>query len=197
MQILSKPCGSYQTNCYIAILDKGELIVDPGDGAYEWIKKTVKNPLAILNTHGHFDHVWDNQKTKEAYNIPIYAPKKDVFMLSSDIFGLGVPPSVVDVECEEGSYEIDGVGFEFLEFAGHTPGCSVIRIEDALFSGDFVFKGSIGRVDFPYSSPSEMKKSLIRFLKLTEDLPLYPGHGDKTTVFKEKPNVKGWLGYLG
>ncbi len=196
MQIFSKACGSYQTNCYIAQTELGELIIDPGDGAYEWIKQKVKKPLAILNTHGHFDHVWDNQKTKEAFNIPIYTPKEDCFMLGGDVFGFDMPPSKADVEVSEGNYEIGGVNVKFYSFAGHTPGCSAVRIEDALFSGDFIFKGSIGRVDFPYSNPQEMKKSLLKFLDFTEDLTIYPGHGDKTSVFREKTSAKGWLAYL-
>ncbi len=174
MQIFSKACGSYQTNCYIAQTELGELIIDPGDGAYEWIKQKVKKPLAILNTHGHFDHVWDNQKTKEAFNIPIYTPKEDCFMLGGDVFGFDMPPSKADVEVSEGNYEIGGVNVEFYSFAGHTPGCSAVRIEDALFSGDFIFKGSIGRVDFPYSNPQEMKKKpfkILGFYRRFDNLP--------------------------
>lgn len=196
MQILSKPCGAYETNCYIVVTDSGELIVDPGDGAFDWVQSIVKKPIAILNTHGHFDHIWDNQKTKEAFGIPIYAPKNDVFMLKGDVFGFNMPPSVADVESEEGWYEIGGAHFKYWDFPGHTPGCSAIQIGDALFSGDFIFKGSIGRVDFPYSSPEEMKKSLQKFLDFTQELAIYPGHGDKTTVSREKSNAKRWLEYL-
>lgn len=196
MQIFSKPCGSYETNCYIVSTNTGELIIDPGQGAFEWIKSVVKKPLAILNTHGHFDHVWDNQKTKEAFGIPIFAPKNDAFMLEGDMFGFDMPSSKADVETEEGWYEIGGVRFKFWNFPGHTPGCSAIQIEDALFSGDFIFKGSIGRVDFPYSSPKEMKKSLQKFIDFTEELTIYPGHGPSTSVSREKINAKNWLEYL-
>ena len=196
MQILSKPCGSYQTNCYIVKEGSWELIIDPGQGAFEWIKSVVQNPIAVLNTHGHFDHVWDNQTTKESFGIPLFAPQKDVFMLEGDIFGFDMPPSFPDVQMNEGEYEVGGVKFRFIEFAGHTPGCGAIQIGDALFSGDFMFKGSIGRVDFPYSSPEDMKKSLQKFIDLQEDLTLYPGHGPSSTVFKEKATAKGWMGYL-
>ncbi|MGE4398882.1 MAG: MBL fold metallo-hydrolase [Campylobacterales bacterium] len=196
MQILSKPCGSYETNCYIAVTDKGELIIDPGQGAFEWIKTVVKKPLAILNTHGHFDHVWDNQKTKEAFNIPIFTPKKDVFMLENDIFGFNMPPSSPDVEMHEGEYEVGEIKFKYIEFAGHTPGCGALQIEGALFTGDFIFKGSIGRVDFPYSSPEDMKKSLQKFIDFDVELAVYPGHGPSSTVSKEKATAKGWMNYL-
>jgi len=196
MQILSKAFGTYQTNCHIISTEGGELIVDPGDGAFEWIKSIVKKPIAILNTHGHFDHVWDNQKTKEAFNIPIFVPKNDAFMLKGDVFGFNMPPSLADVETDDGWYEQNGIKFRYIGFPGHTPGCSAIQIGDALFSGDFIFKGSIGRVDFPYSSPEDMKKSLQKFLDFTEELTIYPGHGDKTTVSREKSNAQGWLNYL-
>jgi hydroxyacylglutathione hydrolase len=196
MQILSKACGDYETNCYIVVTDVGELIIDPGNGAFDWIKANTKHPLAILNTHGHFDHIWDNQMTKEAFNIPIYAPRDDAFMLESDIFGFNMPKSKADIITDEAEYEIEGIKIKFWSFPGHTPGCSAIQVGNALFSGDFIFKGSIGRVDFPYSSPSDMKKSLQKFLDFTEDLHIYPGHGGETTVFKEKTSAKGWLSYL-
>lgn len=196
MQILSKLCGSYETNCYIVATERGELIIDPGQGAFEWIKSVAKKPLAVLNTHGHFDHVWDNQKTKEAFNIPLFAPKKDVFMLKGDIFGFNMPPSSPDVEMLEGEYEVGGVKFTYIEFPGHTPGCGALQIGEALFTGDFIFKGSIGRVDFPYSNPEDMKKSLQKFIDFNEEFTVYPGHGPSSTVSREKQNAKEWLNYL-
>jgi len=84
MDIKQKACGAYETNCYIVKLKDKELIIDPGVGAYDWIKDTISNPVAILNTHGHFDHVWDNDKISKEYDIPIYCPKDDVFMLKND-----------------------------------------------------------------------------------------------------------------
>lgn len=196
MQILSKAFGDYQTNCYIVKTDKAELIIDPGIGAFEWIKKEVSSPIAILNTHGHFDHVWDNQKIKERFNIPLYTPKADAFMLKDDIFGFNMPSSEPDFEVLEESFDIGDIKVKFWSFPGHTPGCSAIQIGDSLFSGDFIFKGSIGRVDFPYSSPEEMKKSLKKLLDFKEDLRVYPGHGPATTVFKEKNSLRSWLKYL-
>ncbi len=64
MKILVKPMGAYQTNCYIVKMGGVELIIDPGVGATDWVLKRVKNPVAILNTHGHFDHVWSNRDLK-------------------------------------------------------------------------------------------------------------------------------------
>jgi len=70
IEVISHPMGAYQTNCYIVSNSKEELIIDPGMGATEWVLQNVKNPLAILNTHGHFDHVWSNSELKLYLKIP-------------------------------------------------------------------------------------------------------------------------------
>jgi len=197
IRIKYQPMGAYQTNCYIVSNDSGELIIDPGMGATSWVVENVKNPLAILNTHGHFDHVWSNKELKERLNIPIYCPEDDVFMLENDPFSQGTPKSKADkgVVGDE-SFKIGNFEVKFLHFPGHTPGCSVIEIEDSWFSGDFIFENSIGRVDFPYSSPSDMKKSIKKFLKIPYDKKVYTGHGNPTTIKKEQSRIGVWLDYL-
>lgn len=197
MKIKSRACGDYGTNCYIVEVNEHEIIIDPGMDATSWVLREVKSPVAILNTHGHFDHVWSNASLHEKLNIPIYAPRGDVFMLEGDPFGQGTPSSHADVVVEGNqTFEIAGVDVEFLHFPGHTPGCSVILIENVLFSGDFIFHNSIGRYDFPYSNAIHMRQSLERFLDLKENWEIYPGHGGKTTVFKEQANVPHWLRYF-
>ncbi|MDR3178420.1 MAG: MBL fold metallo-hydrolase [Campylobacteraceae bacterium] len=197
MRILSKPMGDFQTNCYIIFLPKGEIIIDPGVDAADWVERNVANPLAILNTHGHFDHVWSNYRLQERLKIPLYTPKKDAFMLQNDTFGYGMPSSKPDFEVDgDQKFDIKGEIVEFLHFPGHTPGCSVIKIENALFSGDFIFKNSIGRTDFPYSSSEDMKKSILKFLEFKDDLKIYPGHGESTSVKMEQKNLPSWLKYL-
>ncbi|MEY4504124.1 MAG: hypothetical protein RL154_417, partial [Pseudomonadota bacterium] len=84
MNIISKPMGAYQTNCYIVKTKSGDIIIDPGIGAIDFVLQNAIKPLAILNTHGHFDHVWSNAEVKEALKIPIYCPKDDEFMLRAD-----------------------------------------------------------------------------------------------------------------
>ncbi|MCK9256820.1 MAG: MBL fold metallo-hydrolase [Sulfurospirillaceae bacterium] len=197
MELKYKPQGSYLTNCYIVKTNEGEIIIDPGVGAFEWVQKEVKKPLAILNTHGHFDHVWSNQILKTHYNIPIYCPKDDVFMLKSDPYHLGMEPSCADVEVNgDESFKIGGEEVKFWHFPGHTPGCSAIEIGSMFFSGDFVFADSIGRTDFPFSSPEDMKKSLLKFLKIEKDMPLYPGHGFPSTIAKEQYSAPRWIKIL-
>ncbi|MBS9778775.1 MAG: MBL fold metallo-hydrolase [Campylobacteraceae bacterium] len=197
MDIKVMPMGEYATNCYIVSKNNKELIIDPGVGAYKWVKENVKNPVAILNTHGHFDHIWSNDELAKEFGIPIYCPKDDVFMLSDDIFGYNIPPSKADVEVKHDE-QID-FGFlhvRFWHFPGHTPGCSAIEIEDALFSGDFIFKGSIGRVDFPFSNAEDMKKSIKKVLSFEKNLHVYPGHGESTTLEVEKQKLPAWLRFI-
>jgi len=197
MKLKYKACGAYGTNCYIVECDGKELIIDPGMEAASWVKKEVKNPIAILNTHGHFDHVWSNAELKREFNIPIYAPKDDCFMLENDPFSQGTPSSKADIVVEgDETFCIEGVEVKFFHFPGHTPGCSVVLIENKLFSGDFIFNHSIGRYDFPYSNALQMRASLEKFLTWSEDWDVYPGHGDKTSVFKEQGNTPFWLRQL-
>ncbi len=194
MQVKVQPMGPYQTNCYIVNIDGKELIIDPGVGAVSWVLKNVKNPIAILNTHGHFDHVWSNKELKEKLNIPIYIPKDDAFMLENDPLSQGTPSSKADkiVQRDE-VVDIDGIKVKFWYFAGHTPGCSVIEIEDSWFSGDFLFEGSIGRWDFPYSDGKEMIKSLKKVSNFKGNFKIYPGHGGSTTLAREMKYVPYWI----
>jgi hydroxyacylglutathione hydrolase len=194
MQIKTQPMGPYQTNCYIVTCKDMDFIIDPGVGAVEWVIKNVKNPIAIFNTHGHFDHVWSNQELKEKLSIPLYTPKDDIFLLQSSNWMPDLPPSYPDVEViGDTEYDFDGVKVKFRHFPGHCPGCSTIEIEDAMFSGDFIFDRSIGRVDFPYSNSSDMKNSLLRFKTIKYDKTIYPGHGGTTTIKKEQKNVDYWI----
>ena len=194
MQIKTQPMGMYQTNCYIVTVDNKDFIIDPGIEAIEWVLQNVINPVAILNTHGHFDHVWCNAEVKERLNIPLYTPKGDIPMLSSSSWTDGLPPSVADVEVEpDEEFDFDGTKVKFRHFPGHSPGCSTIEIGDAMFSGDFIFNRSIGRTDLPYSNPEDMKKSLQKFKMLDYDKTVYPGHGDKTSIKKEQGYVDYWI----
>ena len=194
MTIKVQPMGMYQTNCYIATVDGKDFIIDPGVGATSWVKRNVTNPVAILNTHGHFDHVWSNAELQEELNIKLYTPKGDIHLLSESSWMPDLPPSTPDVAVEDNEeLDFDGVKVKFRHFPGHCPGCSTIEIEDAMFSGDFIFERSIGRTDFPYSSPQDMKNSLEKFKLLDYDKTIYPGHGNTTTIKQEQQYSDYWI----
>lgn len=197
MEIKQKPMGPYQTNCYIVTVNGKDFIIDPGVDATQWVLKNVKNPVAILNTHAHFDHVWSNKELKQKLNIPIYCPKDDCFMLQNDPLHPETPKSEADFEVKpDETIDFDGTKFTFHHFPGHTPGCSAIAIDNSLFSGDFIFENSIGRVDFPYSKPADMKKSIQKVLTWDKNFTIYPGHGGNTSLNKERHSLKEWFRYI-
>jgi len=186
--------GATQTNCYIVTVDGKDLIIDPGMGATKWVLDNVTNPVAILNTHGHFDHIWSNQEIKEALKIPLYCPKDDVFMLSHCPLGQNPPKSTVDYAVKDDEeLTLGGLKVKYRHFPGHTPGCSIIQIEDVWFSGDFLFQQSIGRWDFPFSSAEAMVKSLEKAMKIEDDYTVYPGHGLSTTLKAEQRVMPYWI----
>lgn len=203
VEILSQSFGEYQTNCYICKFPQGEIVIDAGIGAHNWVIEQCPNPLAFLNTHGHFDHIWSNAALKAHFpNVPLVCPTLDAFMLESDCFDIGIPPSTPDilVECQKDTQRLDFKGIEviFSHFPGHTPGCSIVEIEGEIFSGDFIFHRSIGRSDFAYSNSMDMRESLIRFSSLPSNpnKTIHPGHGISTHLVEEQRNVGFWIKQL-
>ena len=197
MTIKVQPMGMYQTNCYIATIDGKDFIIDPGVNATEWVKQNDTNPVAILNTHGHFDHVWSNAEVQKELGIKLYTPEGDVPLLTESEWMPDLPPSTPDVVVKpDETINFDGIDVKFHHFPGHCPGCSMIEIGDVMFSGDFIFERSIGRTDFPYSSPQDMKTSLQKFKKLDFDRTLYPGHGGTTTIKQEQKYADQWINSL-
>lgn len=194
MEIKYQPMGATQTNCYIVTIDNKDLIIDPGMMATQWVKRNTTNPVAILNTHGHFDHVWSNAELQEELNIPLYIQKDDAFLLQKCPLGQNVPPSTADylIDGDE-KLNIEGIQVQYRKFPGHTPGNSIIEINDVWFSGDFLFQQSIGRWDFPFSSGEEMVKSLEKALEIEGDFTVYPGHGMSTTLKQEQQIMSYWI----
>lgn len=198
MEILKHPFGEYQTNCYILKFPQGEIVIDAGIGANDWVKDECKSPLAFLNTHGHFDHIWDNALLQESFlDVPLICHKEDAFMLESDCFNLGLTPSKPTklITTQKGSekIQIQGIDVIFHHFPGHTPGCCMIEVDSHLFSGDFIFYRCIGRYDFAYSNAQDMKESLQRFKHFSRDLPIHPGHGEDTSTTNEQRYLDAWI----
>ena len=194
MQILKKAFGEYVTNCYILKGEQGDLVIDPGEGSFDWVMQNTGKIAAVLNTHGHFDHVYDDAKLQRA-GAKIYIHEEDAFMLRADPFETMQEPIEADVlvKGQEQSLEIAGFNVKFSLFAGHTPGSCMIEVDGVIFSGDVIFKGSIGRWDFPFSSGEQMKESLHKILQIEGDFTLYPGHGPNTSLAAERQNLKYFL----
>lgn len=201
MDIIKHAFGEYGTNAYLLRFDGFEFVVDPGFESTQWVLSNSQNLKAILITHGHFDHIWDVASLQDKTKAKVYCPSQDSFMLESDCFGLGLTPCKADfyVQNTESTVElcIEGVNLRYWHFPGHTPGCSMIEIDNQFFSGDFIFNQSIGRYDFPYSDADSMKASLQRFLQIEKDLVIHPGHGEATTVKAEQKRVPLWIRHIG
>ncbi len=194
MQILKKAFGEYATNCYILKGEQGDLVIDPGQGSFDWVMQNTGKIAAVLNTHGHFDHVYDDAKLQRM-GAKIYIHEEDAFMLRADPFET-MPESIeadVLIKGQEQSLEIAGFNVKFSLFAGHTPGSCMIEVDGVIFSGDVIFKGSIGRWDFPFSSGAQMRESLHKILQIKGDFTLYPGHGPNTSLAAERQNLKYFL----
>ena len=192
--------GSVSTNCYLLKnKETGEmLIIDPGDNAGKIEQKILEmqgKPMAILLTHGHFDHILAAEEIRKKYNIPIYADQKEEKTLQDarinltayqgNGYTLKADVYLTDLQVEE----LAGFSVQMIETPGHTAGscCYYLKDEDVLFGGDTVFCGSVGRTDFPGSSSAAIVNSLHRLLDaLPDETEVYPGHDVSTTIGYEK-----------
>lgn len=197
----------YDTNCWLLALENREeaLVVDPGffpDRVHELLERAGKRAVAALATHGHYDHI-GSAALFCGDRIPLYIHKDDELALTDPrgwgagfvTQGVGRP---ADVRTLSDGDVIDeaGLSLEVLHTPGHTPGHVCFRADDRVFTGDLVFRGAIGRSDFPNSDPAAMERSLRRFLALPDRLPAHPGHGEDTTVGLERA-TNPFLRHLG
>lgn len=195
MQILHESFGSCATNCYILKGASSQIVIDPSENSHDWVKKNTDNIVAILCTHGHFDHVFDAYKFQKD-NIKIYIHKNDEFLLKNDPFGiLQNSCEAIAVNSDE-KLKFDEFDIEFLHYPGHTPGSCMILINDIIFSGDVLFNGSVGRYDFPFSNVKDMKNSLLKIKNIEKNYKIYPGHGKDTNLFDEKDTIEYFLNIM-
>lgn len=196
MNILSSPMGDYATNCYIIQFKDFEIIIDSGVDSLPWIRENVKNPKALLLTHGHFDHIWDSYRVAEEFNLRIFIDESDKPLLQKDLLGRGQPAlraEFVEFLKHNSTIEIEGVKIQFHHLPGHTPGSSMIELNGVYFSGDTLFKGSIGRFDLPLSNYNDMISSLQKLLEFNYNYPVYCGHGSSTKIEYEQHSIKKWI----
>ncbi|MGQ9845080.1 MAG: MBL fold metallo-hydrolase [Caldisericia bacterium] len=193
----------FKTNCYFVYDKNSGIIIDPGGDCQLIVNKL--NELkkikfeAIFNTHGHADHTFCNKFLKEKYNLKIFIHKKDAFFLSKESINKIWAPNFKEVEPDyllDDNEQVDLKGFKIKIFhtEGHTPGSVMFILKDIIFSGDTIFKGTIGRTDFEFGNSNKMKESLIKILNnLNNDYKIYPGHGSLTTLNEEIENIKYFI----
>lgn len=192
--------GSVFTNCYFIKNTKTNqlLIVDPADfpeKIYRKVEEMGAQPVGVLLTHGHFDHILAANEVKEKYGIKIYADRNEQEMLEDSTVNMtaqvrrpcSVRPDVLLDDLDV--FEAAGFSIQVLHTPGHTKGscCYYIPEEEVLFSGDTLFCGSVGRTDFPGGSTGEIVRSLHKLVdNLPENTEVFPGHDVSTTIGYEK-----------
>lgn len=211
MQVKRLVVGQLETNCYLVYDEKSRdcLIIDPGDEA-DFIKNKIRDlslkPLAVLATHAHFDHVLAVLDIKLSYKIPFYLNKKDLKILKRAqktakyfLGGHPDPVALADKYFEAGQIlKIKNYELKILATPGHTPGSLSYLIGDGLtdkktgrvlgvFVGDLIFKdGGYGRTDLEGGNKNDLLNSIKKILKLKPETIIYPGHGEITSVGKER-----------
>lgn len=161
--------GELQCNCYLVEKNNTYLLIDPGD-EYQKIVNFIqgKKIVGILITHGHFDHIGCLQKLEEDFHYPVYQYSN----------------------LKEGNLSIGNFSLEVIFTKGHSNDsvCYYFKENKVMFVGDFIFKGTIGRCDLEGGNFNEMLQSLQKIKQYNQEITLYPGHGEKTTLQEELEN---------
>ena len=162
MEVKRLVVGPLEENCYIITKDNQTIILDPGAEPNKIINECKnKNVIGILITHHHFDHIGALNEIEEYFNL-------------------------------KENQKIKNINYKIINTPGHTSDSVTYYFakEKTMFTGDFIFKGSIGRYDMPTGSYIDIKNSLKKLNKFPDDIIIYPGHGDKTILGNEKINFK-------
>lgn len=182
--------GMFQTNCYLVYNDSEMLIIDPGASLKKIDEAISKHEnvkvVAILLTHGHFDHIGAADKLKEKYNCPIIASKDDEKILRNIKYN-SLAGFAAEVEndidwIEKDELTIGSINVKVLFTPGHSAGSVMYIIDNKLFSGDTLFRLSVGRTDLYSGSSYLLRESLQQLYNLDRDMIVYPGHEGSTTV---------------
>ena len=191
MLIKTLPVGHLETNCYVITneITLESVVVDPGDESNTILDYLEDNNLklcAVMLTHTHFDHTGACKAVAEETGAKVYMNElDDAKNIQSTHINYTLP--------ENGEYYKDGdvieeagLKFEVIATPGHTPGSVTLKVEDALFTGDTLFRGSCGRTDLDGGSIEDMNESLKKLCSIEGEYEVYPGHMDQTSLTRER-----------
>lgn len=199
MRIVKYSLGEMQANCYMLIEGSECIIIDPADEASFLLEEIQRRNLklcALIATHGHFDHVMAAGEIQLSYAVPLYIHEKDMFLIkrvreTAEYF-LGYRPVVIEPTLMQpltpGACTVSRFTFRVIHTPGHTPGgcCLCFEKENSVFTGDTLFKGTVGRFDFSYSDKKALEKSVRTILRLPGETLVYSGHGEQTFITAEQ-----------
>lgn len=212
MLLTGFPAGMLACNCYVLAPRAGAdaIVVDPGQRAMGTLRRILDEnrltPAAVLLTHGHIDHIWSAQKVGDTFGCPVLIHPEDRFMLSDPIRGFGPrlgqialgalfrePRQVIELDRDGDKIELGGITVTVDHTPGHTRGSVVFRVGRAgvqdpiAFTGDTLFKQSVGRTDLPGGSGKDLLGSIVdKLLVLDDDTLVLPGHGESSTIGLER-----------
>lgn len=212
MLIAGFPAGPWGTNCFVVATGPGQecLVIDPGKDAMAGVDEVVREhrlqPVAVLVTHGHLDHMWSVTPVCEARDVPAYIHPADRHLLADPMAGISgdtrlmfeqmtggrlqfAEPDDVRALEDRTDLEVAGLRLQVRHAPGHTPGSTVFLsaadgdVPPIMYSGDLLFAGSIGRTDLPGGDTAAMMRSLADVvLPQPEEMVVLPGHGEQTTI---------------
>lgn len=192
----------FETNCYVIYNEENKqaVIIDAGSRA-KYIEHKISQmgytPVAVLLTHGHFDHAGACAELQES-GIPIYIYEKEYDFTFTDkncahVFSLPFKEFKADYTFTRGKLSVGGLEFTVIPTPGHTHGSVCFMLGDIIFTGDTIFEQSYGRYDLITGSRKDLISSIVDTLfHLKGDYKLYPGHGDETTLEKERDTNFIW-----
>lgn len=214
MLIAGFPAGPWGTNCYVVATGPGSecVVIDPGKDAAAGVDQVVREhrlkPVSVLVTHGHIDHMWSVAPVAGTYDATAYIHPLDRHLLADPMAGMSrdtaammlggkyefAEPERVEEVTDLQTIELAGLSFTVDHAPGHTAGLVTFRtpypqeeVSEVLFSGDLLFAGSIGRTDLPGGDHATMLRSLRdKVLPLRDDVVVLPGHGEQTSIGRER-----------
>jgi hydroxyacylglutathione hydrolase len=219
------PAGPWGTNCYVLATGPGAecLVVDPGKDAAPGVADVVREhrlkPVAVLVSHGHIDHMWCVAPVAGTYDATAYIHPRDRHLLADPMAGMSpetagmllggryefAEPDEVSELADLQTLELAGIELVVDHTPGHTEGSVTFRtpygeqgVSELMFSGDLLFAGSIGRTDLPGGDHPTMLRSLReKVLPLADDIVVLPGHGEQTSIGRERATNPFLLDLVG
>lgn len=201
MKIEQFTFGPFGTNTYVLVDEEGKvLLIDPAcfyeqerQELYQTITRLHQpdQPLTIVATHGHLDHLWGAKWATETWHTPVLMHEADIPMAQAmqqqyDLFGVGLKAERFEIEEFRG--QNSDFRFQIIHTPGHTQGsvCLYFPEERKLFSGDTLFRCGYGRTDLPGGNYGQLISSLEQLMTLSPETEVFPGHGESTTIGYER-----------